>query len=306
MKRTKKKKTKKGIGTVNAILTSDWHLREDTPVCRTDDFEAAQWDKVRQVSDLQKKYDCPVLHAGDLFHHWKPSPELLSKTIKNLPRNFQTVYGNHDLPQHSMDLAHKSGVNTLATGDHITLLKEGHWNIPPDKGFLIRYYDAHEEIHGRIVGVWHKYVYTYKKPFPGVTPDEEGHRILKDFPDFDLLVTGDNHQSFVCKQDDRILVNPGSLTRQTSDQEHFEPCVYLYSAGENEVEAHYLDINEEAISREHLEKKEERDERISAFVERLGTEWEGDLNFNENMKRFAKTNKIDNKVMEIAYKALEQ
>ncbi|KKL99820.1 hypothetical protein LCGC14_1810530, partial [marine sediment metagenome] len=82
------------------ILTSDWHLREDTPICRTDDFWSAQWNKVDQVMALQSKYDCPILHAGDLFHHWKPSPYLLSETIDHLQGSrFYTVYGQHDLPQ---------------------------------------------------------------------------------------------------------------------------------------------------------------------------------------------------------------
>ena len=63
MKRTKQTQTN-----IDAILTGDWHLREDTPICRTDDFQTAQWEKVRIISDLQKKYNCPVIHSGDLFH----------------------------------------------------------------------------------------------------------------------------------------------------------------------------------------------------------------------------------------------
>ena len=96
-----------------AILTGDWHLREDSPTCRTDDFWTTQWEKVDFVSDLQKKYNCQVIHSGDLFNHWKPSPYLLNKTMRHIPKEFYTVYGNHDLPQHNIELADKCGINVL-------------------------------------------------------------------------------------------------------------------------------------------------------------------------------------------------
>ena len=303
MKRTKKKyrtKTERKFK-VHAILTSDWHLREDTPVCRTDDFVNAQWDKVRQVRKLQEIHQCPVLHAGDLFHHWKTSPALLTRCIQELPEQFCTVYGNHDLPQHSMELVHKSGVNTLAEAGVIVILNSGHWNdVPEDASIGLPH--PHRD---RKIYVWHKLVWTNKVPFPGAEQEAEGHALLDKYPQFDLLVTGDNHQSFVCKQDGRLLVNPGSLTRQTAGQIDFEPCVYLYNAEQNDVKAHYFDIDPTAVSREHIEVKQERDDRIQAFVERLGEDWEAGLDFRQNLKQFAQENKITNDVMEIAYKALE-
>ena len=86
------------------ILTSDWHLREDQTICRTDDFWQAQWNKVKQVAAIQEKYDCPVVHAGDLYHYWKPSPNLLRETITRLPKSFFSIFGNHDLPQNNPSL----------------------------------------------------------------------------------------------------------------------------------------------------------------------------------------------------------
>ena len=121
MKRTKLNKIP------TAILTSDWHLREDTPICRTDDYWNAQWKKVNFISKLQEKYDCPVIHAGDLFDKWKPSPWLLSTTISILPKKFYTIFGQHDLPQHSLDLEHKSGINTLRQAKSLTVIDGYHW-----------------------------------------------------------------------------------------------------------------------------------------------------------------------------------
>ncbi|KKL45777.1 hypothetical protein LCGC14_2352220, partial [marine sediment metagenome] len=123
MKRTSKLPPE---GSVQAVMTADWHLRDSIPVCRTDDFWKAQWAKVDFVADLQIVYNCPVFHSGDLFHHWKASPYLLSATLKHLPKNFHTVYGNHDLPQHSIELTERSGVHTLEMADALTILHGAH------------------------------------------------------------------------------------------------------------------------------------------------------------------------------------
>lgn len=295
MKRTNKKKL-----SVDAILTADWHLRESTPRCRTDDFEEAQWGKVEQVARLQKKHDCPVLHAGDLFHHWKPSPRLLSQASQRLPLNFHSIYGNHDLPQHSIDLAEKSGLYNLITNRKVSQLD----SRKADVGF------DNAEIRigsGRIL-IAHVFTYVGKAPFPEAEREPEGHYLLDTYPNFDLILTGDNHQPFVCREEGHLLVNPGSLTRQNADQIDHKPRVYLYNSKRNKVKPYYLDCKKgtKVISRQHIKQKKERDERISAFVERLGTEWEGDLDFEENLKRFEKSNGVDKKVMEITYKALDQ
>ena len=143
------------------ILTSDWNLREDQPICRTDDFWKAQWNKVIEISKLQEKYNCPVLHAGDLFHHWKPSPWLLSFAIAELPKQFYTVFGQHDLPQHNLELSNKSGINTLVQAGVLSVIKGGSWGEEPEKEMI---YPKQR----KWIGVWHKFVWDGKKiPWPG-------------------------------------------------------------------------------------------------------------------------------------------
>ena len=109
----------------DAILTSDWHLREDTPICRTDNYWEVQWKKVDYISKLQKQYNCLVLHAGDLFDHWKPSPRLLREIILHIPDTFFTVYGQHDLPQHSLELTNKCGINVLQAANKLRVFENG-------------------------------------------------------------------------------------------------------------------------------------------------------------------------------------
>jgi len=280
----------------SAILTADWHLREDTPICRTDNFEEAMWKKVKTISNLQAAYDCIVLHAGDLFHHWKPSPSLLSKTIERLPAQFYTVYGQHDLPQHNFEMRDRSGIHTLEVAGALTVLQGCHWGQIPK-------YPSDKYINQSIL-VWHKMTYGNREPYPGCL-DPHANVLLRKYPQFDLIVTGDNHESFIVEYEGRLLVNPGSLTRQTATQIDYKPKVYLWYAKDNTVEPYYLPIDEDVVSREHLDRTEERDERIQAFVDRLDGEWDAGLTFEENLEKAIKANKIPEVVSEIIYKAIE-
>jgi DNA repair exonuclease SbcCD nuclease subunit len=287
MERTKINKT------VSAILTSDWHLREDTPTCFVGDFQAEQWKSVDFVYDLQKKYDCDVIHGGDLFDHWKPSPWLLSETIKHLPNKFYTILGQHDLPQHDLELVNKCGIQTLHLAQSLTILPSGHWGQQPE-GYLPWY-------HKKLL-VWHHLTYL-SKPFPGAEGGmAEG--VLRKYP-YDLIVTGDNHQSFTVEYQGRILVNPGSLTRQKADQIDFKPKVYLWYALNNTVQAIHLPIQKGVITREYIDIKEQRNSRIDAFVSKLNNDWQTQLSFEENLDLFFHTNSIINSVKQIIYKSLE-
>jgi len=294
MKRTKQLSKK-----VHGIFTGDWHGREDQPICRTDDFQKAQWAKISFINDLQRKYNCPVLHSGDLFNHWKPSPYLLSKIIELIPDKFITNFGNHDLPQHALELAYKCGVNTLLQAEKIILFTGTHWGQEP-RGRS--YFDS---VYNRSILVWHVMTWTGSLPWPGCI-DIPAEEILEKYQEYDLILTGHNHKSFVVEQDGRLLVNPGSLTRQKADQEEHEPCVYLWHAEDNTVTKVILPFEKDVISREHIEKIQKRDDRIMAFIEKLCDDWETGISFEDNMERFLATNTVRKSVIQIIQEALDQ
>ena len=279
------------------IITGDWHLREDQPECRTDNFWKAQWQKVDFIADLQSKYDCPVLHSGDLFHHWKPSPYLLSETIKHLPSRFYTIYGNHDLPQHNLDLANKCGVNVLWNADKLTVLDGVHWGQQPEKDDLF-FFDGYSIL------IWHTMTYTGKPLWPGMT-DPKAEQLLKKYTEYKLIITGHNHQSFTAMVGDRILVNPGSITRQTAAQIDHQPCIYLWYEKENRVVSVPLPAEEGVVSREHIERKESHNTRIESFVNHLNVDWGGLIGFEENVERMMRENNIKQEVKDVVYKVLD-
>ena len=286
---------------VDAIIVGDPHIRETKPRARTDEYFPAQWDKLRQILTLGQEHKCPVICVGDFFDHWKPSPELLNKTIdvfREFPDvTFLTIYGNHDLPQHNLELAEKSGLATLQKAGVIGILPGTHWGETP-------FGESDIEIKGRKIAVWHVMTYMAGKlPYPGCE-GMSAQGILKRYSQYDAIFTGHNHQPFQARtDDDRILLNAGSWLRQSVDQNHI-PAIWLYNASENTVTRHALHHKENVISREHLEKVEERDERISAFISKLDTGI-GSLNLEENLEHIISKNKINKEVETIIYGAIE-
>lgn len=298
MKRTREVAPLPAPGEVGFVLTSDWHLRETAPVCRTDDFWNAQWKKVGFIADLAEHYNCPVIHAGDLFHHWKPSPYLLAKAYETLPKDFWTVYGNHDLPQHSLELEDRSGIYMLKTAGRIKLLDGAHCRQDLSLENSIKGPD------GRRVGVIHLGVWKGKSPWPGCT-NPTSQQMLEDNPDFDLIVSGDFHTPVVDELDGRLLVNPGSITRQTADQADFRPRVYLWLPQSNAAVPVYLPIEEGVVSRVHIAMTEERDSRLEAFISKLSEDWEVEMSFENNLRHFEQANNVHPSVMSIIQRAIE-
>lgn len=299
----------------DAILTSDWHFREDTPLCRTDqNFLDTQVKKLCEIADIRFNllkrnnkedtyYDdnvLPIICAGDVFDRWKVSPFLLSVAISSFPPAIHAIPGNHDLPGHALSRMNESAYNVLIQADCITD------HVCDGSEHLFNGYWGEMTIANRSVLILHTLVTEEGGEFGEDVPSAMD--VLKAFPeengqDYDLILTGDNHKSFVVRSGKRLLVNPGSLTRQTADQSNHRPCVYLYYADKNEVVPRYISIDETAVSREHLEAQKAKEERISAFVQHLNNDFEISISFEENLKKILQSEKIQssvkNKIWEI-------
>jgi predicted phosphodiesterase len=284
----------------DAILSGDWHLQDSHPVARKDNFFETQWEKLDFISELQKYHNCDVYHSGDLFEFWKPSPMLISKALEHIPDRFWSVAGNHCLPQHNYDLINKSGLWTLFTAGKLGLLMQGNWNQD------VNTFDKWENpsIKDREILVWHIMTYQGQKPYPGCK-DTKATGLLRKHPQYDLIVTGHNHIPFVEEFKGRLLVNPGSIFRTTAAQIEHRPRVYLWYADTNTVKPVYIPIEKDVISREHIERTEERNQRIDAFIETFSDDWEAQMSFEDNIEIFKTEHMVKKPVMQIIYEALE-
>ena len=305
MTKFKRKTNKKAT----AILSADWHIRSDSPLCRTDDFFAAMERKVNFVLDLSKKHNCPILISGDLGHKSQWPNWLLEWAIKKFKNHdIICIPGQHDLPNHRLDLFEKSGMGVLSAAGAIQTVL--------DFAFIDDTFDLYSSPYGQEIKtqseladyphivMTHQMVINDKKLWPGQEAPE-GHSLLKQFPDYDLILSGDNHQSFVVEYEGRKLVNPGSLMRSTAAQEDHRPRVYLWYADGNEIEAVYLPIEQGIISRTHIDVAKERENRNEAFINRVNSDTEIELSYEDNIENYFQKYRTEKRVVEKTWESVK-
>lgn len=277
----------------DAIFCADLHLRDDQPVCRTDDYFEAQVKKIRFIDELAIEYDCPVLVAGDIFHKAKSSKALEIGLINNLEATWNGIPGNHDLPGHNIDKLFDSSLGVLAAAETM--------EIRPTPLDVIEKY----KWKGRTIGLIHKLVHADVKIMAGdKVISYSAKKLLKENPDCDVIVSGDNHQTFVVKEGKQLLVNPGSMMRMTADQQNHKPSIFLYYAKSNTVEQVFLPIKKDVISREHVEKVNKYNERLDSFVQRINDQFELSLSFEKNIEAYLKVNEVRDPVKNIVWNIL--
>jgi len=277
----------------SAILCSDLHLREDTPIGRTDDYMQAQLRKLEFLWAEADKYQVPIFCSGDIFHKAKSSPYLESITINCLPEDMTIIPGQHDLPNHNIDNYGKSSLNVLETAQEALHMHR------------VAYNDIATFDYIRRIGLIHTMVQKPNDKQDEIIGGTNAITLLRKYPDLDLIVSGDNHKPFIVEYEGRLLVNPGSMMRMTAAQIDHKPRVYLWYAEDNTVEPAYYPIEENVISREHIEIQEQRDERIDAFVSRINDDYEIGLSFEKNLEEFFLSNKIRKPVQDIIWEEME-
>jgi DNA repair exonuclease SbcCD nuclease subunit len=299
---------------ISAIMISDIHIRENRPRCRTDNFFKAQENKIDFIFDLARKNDCPIFVGGDIGDKPKWSCKLLKWFISKITDDIKifVIPGQHDLLNHRLDLWEHSAVGVLHASDKITLLGPDNLKsyLEFDDFCLHAFPYGNEISHKKInsskrqIAITHQMIIENKTLWPGQTAPK-GHQILKKYSEYDLILSGDNHNSFVSIDNDRKLVNPGSMMRNNADQELHRPRIFLWDAKTNGVESVYLPIDQNVISRTHIDLKNDREKRNEAFIRRVNNMENIVLSFEENIKRYFEENRTSKKVKDKTWTALE-
>jgi len=282
------------------LITGDWHLRWKAPRWRRDDYFKAQQQKILQIFDIVDEEKCSViLQPGDFFDSHDTPAFVIAKYIKWLKKwnsdgliKLFAVRGQHDLRYHSKNtdntplaIMEAAGVLDILRDDeghplaHNIYLYGCHWNTEEIPTSL----DDPADIK---ILLMHKMVIKDKKLWPGQDGYLVANHFLKNHP-FDLIVTGDNHKSFMVEKKGRYLVNCGSLMRSGIDQVDHQPVVYVYDTDDKSLKSIPLNIKpvEEVFDIDGVDKQIERDEKMDAFIDgmKLDTEDFG-LDFLANLR----------------------
>lgn len=290
------------------LCTSDWHLRTTSPRYRTDDYLGTLFDKIKWIFDLAKKERCTaILHGGDVCDSPDQSNTVIVTIIK-LCRQYKiplyVTAGQHDL------LYRKFSNTTLAVlveAGVVTLL-----NSTPIKhdGNIYIYGASWEEQIPKVeepdatnLLIIHKMIVQDKPLWAEQVEYTKADTLLKEYTDYKLINSGDNHNSFTYRTTNQTLVNVGSLMRTTIAQKNHTPCTYLYNSETNEVTQHKIPIHpiEEVMNLELADERKERNEALEAFMTGLSSEYKVELSFEDNLTNLMKANNVDREIQGIAY-----
>ena len=286
------------------ILCADLHLRDDKPICRTDNYWETQKRKLQFIIDQAKKHNAGILCAGDIFHRaTKCSFELLNLFSKiTVYHRFSCIPGNHDLIGGETNSLHQTAFGLLLENKIIE-----YPNVFYIKGFpfgaeIKRAKDKGDK--WKFIALIHQMVINDKTLWEGQSEYFLAKSLLKKY-NFDLIVSGDNHQSFIVEYKNKFLVNPGSMMRMTAAQIDHEPKIYLYDTEKHEVKTIKIPIEKGVIDISHITNKKQKNEDIEKLINSFSKDQISGETFQEKMKFFLEQNKIPESIKQIIFRSME-
>ncbi len=207
------------------LVTSDWHVRATSPAKR---IEGEYWwgmvlkPKIKFILDYAKKNNLPILHGGDLFDKPTFSSIPILNELKEMLSEVEMyiVPGNHDVYMRQWDNFDRTALKNV---------------MPPVK--MWPSYISHETIENYTdndILLIHRFVSLDKIDFiaESITVDT----LLDMYKIPNLIITGDNHMTWAYETEGRLVLNTGSLTRNTIAQKEHKPVIFVVDSDTLEFE----------------------------------------------------------------------
>lgn len=262
------------------LFTADWHLRADVPRCRLeteDEWFLHQQQAVRFIVDRANALEASLCIVGDIFHTPVVSQKIFNMVLMELLQCTTRVFimaGNHDMYKRTTSLSNTS-YESLAI-----IAERRKTPIRPLSDLItaIPYGDTKKVEASTPMGIAAVHECCFKDGAsipPGaeaVTPPE----LLGRYPNYRIIVAGDQHHPFLYKHGKRAVINCGCITKQSVKFKDEELGVWLVA--DNDPEGAYPDwvitkipmpADDGVVSDKHIVAAEDRSERLGAFVAKL-------------------------------------
>jgi len=296
------------------LACGDLHITDKKPVNRTDDYFETLSNKLDFIFLTATKKQCEIIiFPGDIFDSHRANDFLKSFLIDKIitngyDGNVFCVYGQHDMRYHSSD-RNNTPLNVLNASGTIGIL-----NDDPMLVNNVDFYGASfgEEIPKVItpnsfnVLVIHKMIIQDK-----LWKDQEEFtraNILLRNTEYDLIISGDNHQYFTAKVKDKTLINCGSLMRSNIGQVDHKPGIVVFDTKNRSMEEIQIPIKDfyDVMNMQTAIQSKERDQEMEAFIATLSGDNEiSGLDFTNNLARYVKENKVPKAVKSIIEEIME-
>lgn len=292
------------------IVTGDNHFRADRPLCRLDDnWLNTQRDLFLFIITEANKRGADLVCTGDLFDVARVPPEIVNLVLDCLTilqGKFYVIAGNHCLPWHKEENVLRSSIGTL--------------KVLSQASEQIIYLDAIEETHdGRFehtawispdICVVHTLTFPSTDEIPFGANATSAYSLLEKYPKARVILTGDYHHGFMYEDDGHIVINPGCMSIQSADMIDYSPEIYyidtdacvdvstpndthpVYRWRKDSIVRIPLPNDISMLTRNHLDVKEQRDERIASFVQTIMHDGQIGLSFEDNLNAYIDRNNI--------------
>ena len=292
---------------MKVLITADWHIKGERPICRLDDdWIASQRKTISEIREAFSRYGCDQIWIlGDLFDAPRCSTEAVNMLVEELLKfpegSVRVLCGNHDLKDHNYYNLNVCSIGTIKQifGD---IPDEVQGNISrltvSARPFGMDDYDSNASI-----------VCTHQLTFPddatrGIFGGSTAEELLSRWPRASIIFTGDYHHGYVHSElkDNliwRYVVTPGCINIQKADELDYEPFVVLWDTeadlGNYTFKKIYLDPQAENCTRDHIEAREHKEEEFERVVETIKGNVDISLDFDSNLE--AQVQKTDSAII---------
>ena len=293
---------------MKVLITADWHIKGERPICRLDDdWIASQRKTISEIREAFSKYGCDQMWIlGDLFDAPRCSTEAVNMLVEELLKfpegSVRVLCGNHDLKDHNYDNLNTCSIGTIKQifGDIPTEIYRDRCRLAVSAmPFGMDDYNSTASI-----------VCTHQLTFPddatrGIFGGSTAEELLSRWPQADLIFTGDYHHGYVHSQLEhnmirRHVVTPGCINIQKADELDYEPFVVLWDTEANlnnyTFKKIYLDPQRENCTRDHIEAREHKEEEFERVVETIKGNVDISLDFDSNLE--AQVQKTDSAIID--------
>jgi len=296
---------------MNLLFAGDLHITEERPRNRTDEnYFLTQAEKIKQILSIGNKHKAPLFLPGDIFNHYKkPSNYLLQFYIQlfsNYPYKIYGVRGQHDLKLHSTDVEDTALavleaakviqiVNPLE--DYVCIYRASFGEeIPPVK----------DKAAFNIL-ITHRMIVHNDKIWEQQENFDYAENLLRKHPEYDIIVSGDNHHYFHAEVQGRHLFNCGSLMRATTAQLEHVPKIVIFDLATKKFQEIPLSVKPiaEVFNLEKVEKEKKERKNFDAFIKGLSETTTVAHSLKAKLEAALKANKVDKEIRNIFDEVME-
>ena len=294
---------------MNFLFYTDPHERSDVPAKRkektSDEFIENELNNLEQMYKYADEHNIKtIINGGDLFNGWQTTntTKLLIKIIK-LHQKYDALIewicvGNHDLPNHRIDMIDKSNLGILQASGNINVVDELNFD---DIHFDMFHYTqelidrgANDKFN---IAVIHDYIFEKVIP-PHFKHAYTVNELVKMMPSYYLYLCGHNQEKFIVDINGKTVINGGSFGRTKRTQGKHRTTFWDCNTETQE----YLPIEvDEDLDLLDTTKDENK---MDIFVEET-KEFKGEtFDFRKYVEDALVSEKIEDNVKQIVYKCI--